>query len=39
MHIEGQAREGLEALRSALDVMKAGDGIDAKLYPIETMVG
>jgi glycine cleavage system transcriptional repressor len=39
MHIEGQAREGLEALRSALDVVKAGDGIEAKLYPIETMVG
>jgi len=39
MHIEGQAREGLEALRSALDVMKAGEGIEAKLYPIETMVG
>jgi glycine cleavage system transcriptional repressor len=39
MHIEGQAREGIEALRSALSVVKADDGIEAKLYPIETMVG
>lgn len=39
MHIEGQAREGIDALRSALDVVKSGDGIEAKLYPIETMVG
>ncbi len=39
MHIEGQAREGVEALRSALAVVKEGDGIEAKLYPIETMVG
>jgi glycine cleavage system transcriptional repressor len=39
MHIEGQAKEGIEALRSALDVVITGDGIDAKLYPIETMMG
>ena len=39
MHIEGRASEGIEALRSALEVVKAGDGIEAKLYPIETMVG
>jgi len=39
MHIEGQAREGVEALRSALAVVQAGDDIEAKLYPIETMVG
>lgn len=39
MHIEGQALEGIEALRSALEVVKSADGIDAKLYPIETMVG
>lgn len=39
MHIEGQAKEGIETLRSALDVVITGDGIDAKLYPIETMVG
>jgi glycine cleavage system transcriptional repressor len=39
MHIEGRAEQGIEALRSALDVVKSGDGIQAKLYPIETMVG
>ena len=39
MHIEGQDKEGIEPLRSALDVVITGDGIDAKLYPIETMVG
>jgi len=39
MHIEGQAREGVEALRSALAVVQADDDIEAKLYPIETMVG
>jgi len=39
MHIEGQAREGVEALRSALAVVQAVDDIEAKLYPIETMVG
>lgn len=39
MHIEGQAREGVEALRSALAVVQAGDDIEAKLSPIETMVG
>ena len=39
MHIEGLAREGVEALRSALAVVESGDGIEAKLHPIETMVG
>ena len=39
MHIEGQAREGIDALRSALNVVEGSDGIEAKLYPIETMVG
>jgi glycine cleavage system transcriptional repressor len=39
MHIEGQAREGIDALRSALDVVESNDGIEAKLHPIETMVG
>ena len=39
MHIEGEAKEGIEPLRSALDVVITGDGVDAKLYPIETMVG
>ena len=39
MHIEGRAGEGIEALRSALSVLESDDGIEAKLYPIETMVG
>ena len=39
MHIEGQAREGIDALRSALELVRTGDGIEAKLFPIETMVG
>lgn len=39
MHIEGRAGDGIEALRSALAVVKTEEGIEAKLYPIETMVG
>jgi len=39
MHIEGQAREGVEVLRSALAVVQEDDGIEATLNPIETMVG
>ncbi len=38
MHIEGQAREGIEALRSALEVV-ARDGIEASLSPIDTLIG
>lgn len=38
MHIEGQAREGIEVLRSALDAARE-DGIETQLDPIETMVG
>ncbi len=38
MHIEGEAREGIEALRSALAIC-AHDGVEAKLTPVETMVG
>lgn len=38
MHIEGRALEGIEALQSALDIVKA-EGVDAKLMPIDTMVG
>jgi len=38
MHIEGRATAGIEVLRSALEII-AGDGIEATLYPIDTMVG
>src|SRR3569623_315654 len=38
MHIEGQARAGIEALRAALHGV-AHDGIEAKLTPIDTLVG
>lgn len=38
MHIEGQAGEGIEALRSALRIV-AHDGIEAMLAPIDTLVG
>lgn len=39
MHIEGQARDGMDALRSALAVVQQADGIEVKLHPIETMMG
>lgn len=40
MYIEGEAKEGIEALQSALEiVMKEGDGIDAHLAPIDTLIG
>ncbi len=38
MHIEGQAREGIEALRAALEVV-ARDGIEASLAPVDTVIG
>ncbi len=38
MQIEGHAAEGVEALQSALEVV-AEKGIEAKLEPIDTMVG
>ena len=38
MYIEGEAREGIEALRSALGVVTR-DGIEATINPVETMVG
>ncbi|MFQ5487489.1 MAG: glycine cleavage system protein R [Gammaproteobacteria bacterium] len=38
MHIEGQAREGIEAVRSALEVV-ARDGIEASLSAIDTLIG
>ena len=38
MSIEGHAREGIPALESALDIVRA-EGIDASLEPIEILVG
>lgn len=38
MHIDGVAGEGIAALESALQVV-ISEGIDAKLTPIETMIG
>jgi glycine cleavage system transcriptional repressor len=38
MHIEGRAQQGVEALQSALDIVKQ-EGVEAQLTPIVTMVG
>lgn len=38
MHIEGQARESIEALQSALEIVKK-EGVDAQLTPVDTMIG
>lgn len=38
MHIEGQATEGIAALRSALDIVTR-NGIDASLAPMDTLIG
>lgn len=38
MHIEGCAAEGIESLQSAVDIV-IKEGIDAKLTPIETLIG
>jgi glycine cleavage system transcriptional repressor len=38
MHIEGQATEGVTALESALQIVKA-DGVDAELSVIDTLIG
>jgi len=38
MHIDGIAGEGIAALQSALDVV-IKEGVDARLSPIETMIG
>ena len=38
MHIEGHASEGIEALRSALEIV-ATEGVEVSLSPIETMMG
>jgi len=38
MQIEGQAREGIPALESALEIVRS-EGVDAHLEPVETLVG
>lgn len=38
MTIEGRAREGIEALRSALDIVHR-EGMDVEIEPIETLIG
>ena len=38
MHIEGQAREGIEPLRAALDIVNR-EGIEASLTPMDTVIG
>ena len=38
MHIEGHAAEGIDALRSALELV-AEEGVDVQLSPVETMIG
>jgi len=38
MHIEGQAREGVPALRSALAALERGD-IEVEVEPIDTLIG
>ncbi|MCG6887618.1 MAG: ACT domain-containing protein [Proteobacteria bacterium] len=38
MHLEGHAAEGIPALESALDIVRA-DGVDASLQRIDTMLG
>lgn len=38
LHIEGCATESIEALQSALDIVKK-EGVEAQLAPIDTLVG
>lgn len=38
LHIEGRALEGIPALESALEIVK-GKGVDARLSPVDIMVG
>jgi glycine cleavage system transcriptional repressor len=37
MHIEGHASEGIEALESALQLVR-DEGIDAHMEPLDTMI-
>ena len=38
MHIEGHASEGIEALRSALEVVHR-EGIEVQIAPVQTLIG
>ncbi len=38
MHIEGHAAEGIEALRSALEVVHK-EGIEVQIAPVQTLIG
>jgi glycine cleavage system transcriptional repressor len=38
MHIEGQAREGIDALRKALDPI-AGEGVEVNIAPVDMVLG
>lgn len=39
MHIEGEAAEGMKALKSALQIVKEEDGVEAELVEIDTLIG
>jgi len=39
LHIEGQATAGIPALESALEIVRAEDGVDASLQAIDTLLG
>ena len=39
MHIEGEAREGIPALRSALEIVREEDNVEAELVEIDTLIG
>lgn len=39
MHIEGEASEGVKALKSALQIVKDEDDVDAELVEIDTLIG
>ena len=39
LHVEGQALEGVEALRSALETVAKDDGIQVSISEIDTMIG
>lgn len=39
MTIEGQATEGIDALRSALEVVARDEGVDVEISPIDTLIG
>ncbi len=39
LHMEGQALEGLEPLRSALETLRREAGVEVSLAPVEAMIG